>query len=302
MRRGKIVTLIIRADYHAVPLIEKNGIKWISLDQAETQDIRPLRIGILNIMPLGEKYELNLLNPLGLSVLQIEPIWIKLKSHIYKTWPQDHLDQLYSTYEHATENGPLDGLIVTGAPVEHLEFEDVRYWKEIVEIINHARSTCPSTLGLCWGAMALAYMAGIPKITFDKKLFGVFGLKNLANKHPIMGALDDEFVCPQSRMAGTKDTVMETAQAQGDLNLLAFGKESGYTIFETKDQKQIMHMGHPEYNSGRLAHEAKRDLHNPTVPDIRNFDLNAPKNTWRMHRNTFFQQWIRFCYMAVSLT
>ena len=295
------MTLIIRPDYHAVPLIEKNGIKWISLDQAKSQDIRPLRIGLLNIMPLGETYELNLLNPLGLSILQIEPIWIKLESHIYKTWPQEHLDQLYLTYEDATENSPLDGLIVTGAPVEHLDFEDVRYWKEIVGIINHARKTCPSTLGLCWGAMALAYMVGISKLTFKEKLFGVFELENLAKCHPIMSALDDNFFCPQSRIAGTSNDEMELAQSRGDINLLAFGEKGGYSIFETADQKQIMHMGHPEYNSSRLAFEAKRDSSVPNVPEIHNFDFNNPKNIWRMHRNTFFQQWIRFCYMSISL-
>ena len=295
------MTLIIRSDYHAVPLIEKNGIKWISLDQAKIQDIRPLRIGILNIMPLGEQYELNLLNPLGLSILQIEPIWIKLKSHVYKTWPEGHLNQLYSTYEDATKHHPLDGLIVTGAPVEHLDFEEVIYWKEIVEIINHAKQTCPSTLGLCWGAMALAYMADVPKLTFKQKLFGVFELRNLATGHPIMGALDDKFLCPQSRIAGTANDVMEIAQERGDLNLLAFGEQSGYSIFETTDQKQIMHMGHPEYNSRRLAHEAKRDIHDPTVPEIHNFDFKQPENVWRMHRNTFFQQWIRYCYMKISL-
>ena len=295
------MTLIISPDYHAVPLIEKNGIRWISLDQAETQDIRPLRIGILNIMPLGEQYELNLLNPLGLSILQIEPIWIKLQSHAYKTWPPGHLDQLYSTYENATRKNSLDGLIVTGAPVEHLDFEDVKYWDEIVEVIDDARKNCPSTLGLCWGAMALAYMAGIPKLIFDKKLFGVFELQNLAPSHPIVGALDDRFLCPQSRIAGTSNLDMQVAEKGGELNLLAFGEEGGYTIFETSDQKQIMHMGHPEYNSGRLAHEAKRDLHNPTVPKIHNFDFDNPKNVWRMHRNTFFQQWIHFCYMKISL-
>ncbi len=295
------MTLIIRSDYHAVPLIEKNGIKWISLDQAQSQDIRPLRIGILNIMPLGEQYELNLLNPLGLSILQIEPIWIKLQSHIYKTWPESHLDELYLTYEDATKEKPLDGLIVTGAPVEHLSFEDVRYWEEIVELTNHSRRTCPSTLGLCWGAMALAYMVGIPKLIFKEKLFGVFELQNLATYHPIMGSLDDKFVCPQSRIAGTSNSEMEAAQKNGILNLLAFSEETGYTIFETTDQKQIMHMGHPEYNCGRLANEAKRDLDDPTVPNIKNFDFENPKNVWRMHRNTFFQRWIHFCYMKISL-
>ena len=105
------MTLIIPSDYHALELVEENRIRWLPLDQAARQDIRPLRIGILNIMPLGEQYEMNLLNPLGLSVLQIEPIWIRLESHAYKTWPAGHLDELYSTYAEATKEVPLDGLI-----------------------------------------------------------------------------------------------------------------------------------------------------------------------------------------------
>ena len=122
------MTLIIPSDYHALELVEENRIRWLPLDQAARQDIRPLSIGILNIMPLGEQYEMNLLNPLGLSVLQIEPIWIRLESHAYKTWPAGHLDELYSTYAEATKEVPLDGLIVTGAPVEHLPFEQLEYW------------------------------------------------------------------------------------------------------------------------------------------------------------------------------
>ena len=218
------MTLIIPSDYHALELVEENRIRWLPLDQAARQDIRPLRVGILNIMPLGEQYEMNLLNPLGLSVLQIEPIWIRLESHAYKTWPAGHLDELYSTYAEATKEVPLDGLIVTGAPVEHLPFEQVEYWDEITELIDDARINCPSTLGLCWGGFALAYMAGIDKLNFEKKLFGVYELNNLVPSHPIMNALDDKFLCPQSRFAGLTDAAMEVAQAEGKINLLAHGE------------------------------------------------------------------------------
>ena len=295
------MTLIIPSDYHALELVEENRIRWLPLDQAARQDIRPLRIGILNIMPLGEQYEMNLLNPLGLSVLQIEPIWIRLESHAYKTWPAGHLDELYSTYAEATKEVPLDGLIVTGAPVEHLPFEQVEYWDEITDLIDDARINCPSTLGLCWGGFALAYMAGIDKLNFEKKLFGVYELDNLAPAHPIMNALDDKFLCPQSRFAGYTDAILEAAQAEGKINLLAHGGESGYTIFESADQTQIMHIGHPEYNASRLAHEAERHQNDPLVPPIANFDFENPGNRWRMHRNTFFQQWIHFCYTKISL-
>jgi homoserine O-succinyltransferase len=295
------MTLIIRSDYHALPMIEQNKIRWLPIEQAVTQDIRPLRIGILNIMPLGEQYEMNLLNPLGLSILQIEPIWIRLESHAYKTWPKGYIDDLYQTYEQATKEAPLDGLIVTGAPVEHLEYEEVQYWNEFSNLISDARINCPSTLGLCWGGFALAYLSGIPKVNFSEKLFGVFELDNLDTSHPITGALDDKFFCPQSRYAGLSDHAMEKAQLNGEINLLAYGKESGYTIFESTDHRQLMHIGHPEYNAGRLANEAIRDRYNPSVPAISNFDFNNPMNQWRMHRNTFFQQWIHYCYTSISL-
>jgi homoserine O-succinyltransferase len=282
-------------------MIEQNKIRWLPIEQAVTQDIRPLRIGILNIMPLGEQYEMNLLNPLGLSILQIEPIWIRLESHAYKTWPKGYIDDLYQTYEQATKEAPLDGLIVTGAPVEHLEYEEVQYWNEFSNLISDARINCPSTLGLCWGGFALAYLSGIPKVNFSEKLFGVFELDNLDTSHPITGALDDKFFCPQSRYAGLSDHAMEKAQLNGEINLLAYGKESGYTIFESTDHRQLMHIGHPEYNAGRLANEAIRDRYNPSVPAISNFDFNNPMNQWRMHRNTFFQQWIHYCYTSISL-
>ncbi|MEO1839628.1 MAG: homoserine O-succinyltransferase, partial [Candidatus Lambdaproteobacteria bacterium] len=281
-------------------ILERNGIRWIPPSQAKRQDIRPLRIGILNIMPLGEKYEFNILHPLGLSVLQLEPIWIRLESHNYKSWEPKHVDDIYVTYEEAMRDQPLDGLILTGAPVETIDYEDVHYWEEIKTILSDARKNIPSTLGLCWAGFVMAYLEGVKKLNYDHKLFGVFELKNLAPDHPIMGELDDVFFCPQSRHAGMPDEAMEEASESGRLKLLAYGPEAGYSIFSTTDDRFIAHTGHPEYNANRLAEEAKRDLGNPEVPAPVNFDFNNPLNRWRSHRNIFFAQWVSYCYLKIS--
>jgi len=294
------MTLIVRPDYHAVPILERNGIRWIPPSQAKRQDIRPLRIGILNIMPLGEKYEFNILHPLGLSVLQLEPIWIRLESHNYKSWEPKHVDDIYVTYEEAMRDQPLDGLILTGAPVETIDFEDVYYWEEIKTILSDARKNIPSTLGLCWAGFVMAYLEGVKKLNYDHKLFGVFELKNLAPDHPIIGELDDVFFCPQSRHAGMPDEAMEEASESGRLKLLAYGPEAGYSIFSTTDDRFIAHTGHPKYNANRLAEEAKRDHGNPEVPAPVNFDFNNPLNRWRSHRNIFFAQWVSYCYLKIS--
>tara|TARA_Y100001968_G_C19450660_1_gene768304 strand:+ start:2015 stop:2908 length:894 start_codon:yes stop_codon:yes gene_type:complete len=295
------MALILPRSYHKISALEKNHISWIEPELAKRQDIRPLKIGILNIMPLGKQYEFNLLHPLGLSPLQIEPVWIRLKSHSYKTWDLAHLDNLYITWEEAMSPQPLDGLIITGAPVEHLPFEDVNYWPELVEVINAARYKCASTLGLCWAGFALAFLAGVDKEEFSEKLFGVFRMRSLVPGHPLMGNQDDEFLCPQSRHAGLPDLAMEEAQRQGRLRLLSYGEKVGYTIFETTDQRQLMHLGHPEYNVARLISEMDRDKSRGDVPPPENFDAEKAFTSWRSHRNLLFQQWLWFCYQRVSL-
>ena len=150
--------------------------------------------------------------------------------------------------------------IITGAPIEHLAFEEVKYWDEFVKIVNEARNSCASTLGLCWAGFALAYLAGVNKQVFDRKLFGVFPLKSLVPGHPLMGTQDDEFICPQSRFAGLPDLEMEKAQKEGKLNLLAYGEKVGYTIFESNDQKQLMHLGLAVSYTHLRAHETSANL------------------------------------------
>lgn len=295
------MALILPRSYHGLEAVEANRIRWMPPERAASQDIRPLRIGILNIMPLGEQYEFNLLHPLGLSLIQIQPIWLRLRSHAYRTWSRQHLDELYVGWEAAMAQAPLDGLIITGAPVEHLSYEDVKYWDEICELMNVARAHIPSTLGLCWAGFAMAFRAGVEKRSLPNKLFGVYHLHNLDRAHPVMGSHDDRFPCPQSRHASLDDQAMEQAEAEGRLRLLAYGDKVGYSIFETPDQRQIVHLGHPEYNAGRLIMEAERDQTDPLVAPPEHFDLSQPLNLWRSHRNLFFGNWIHHIYSQISM-
>ena len=292
------MTIILPKYYHAQEALESNNIICIASQDALRQDIRPLRVGILNIMPKVQTYEFNLLHPLGKSILQIEPVWIKLGTHSYSSSSQKHLEELYVTFEKAIYLQKLDGLIITGAPVEELSFDDVKYWDEIHRILEYARSNIVSTMGICWGGMALAKMIGIEKTVFEKKLFGVYPTKNIALNHLIIGDLDDEFLCPQSRHAGYSDEVLEKAQEKGKINLLAHSKETGYTIFETTDSRFLAHLGHLEYNSTRILQESIRDKEKKRkdVEAPINFNQENPLNNWRSHRFVLFSQWIKFIY------
>jgi len=296
------MTVIVPTQYHALSVLESNNIRCISENDAARQDIRPLRIGILNIMPNVQTYEFNLLYPLGKSILQIIPVWIKLSTHGYNNTNHLHLSDLYISFKEAVKNKPLDGLIITGAPVEELRFEEVKYWDEVQSIIQYARKNIISTVGICWGGMALAKTIGIDKEPFEKKLFGIYQTKNLDPNHPITGDLDDVFQCPQSRHSGYSDTLLEDRQNQGKIKLLAHSDDAGYVIFETTDKRFIIHLGHPEYNSGRLIEEAERDRakQREDVSNPENFDLKNPANCWRSHRNEFFSQWIKYIYEETS--
>lgn len=292
------MTIILPKYYHARRALEESRVLCISPEQAVRQDIRPLRIGILNVMPKAESYEYSILQPLGRSIIQIEPVWIRLETHRYKTSDPDHIRNHYVTFDEAMEVQSLDGLVLTGAPVEELEFEEVRYWDELTRILRITRSSCHSTLGICWGGLALAYLVGIGKVPLARKLFGVFSTRNIARHHAITGDTDDVFWCPQSRLSGIEDAVLESHQVNGNVHLLAHAPETGYTLFESADQRYLMHLGHPEYEPERLVLEYARDRSQgrENVDPPVNLALDRPLNTWRSHRNEFFSQWIRFIY------
>ncbi len=285
-------------NYHARKALIEQGIYCITEEMARKQDIRPLRIGILNIMPQAESYEFKVLHPLGRSLIQIEPVWIRLNTHVYNSTDKDHLFNLYVSFEEAIKDRHLDGLILTGAPVENINFEEVNYWEEIVEILAYARENIISTLGLCWGGLALAKILGIDKQPFREKLFGVFETRNINCNHRVTGDLDDIFWCPQSRHSFISDRVLEDVRDRGIVNLLAHSHDAGYTIFESSDHRFMIHLGHPEYDAIRLVDEYIRD-HDKGRTDVdrpKNLDINNPVNRWRGHCYEFFTQWLKFIY------
>ncbi len=296
------MTIVLPQDYHAKTALEKSRVICISTDEALREDIRALRIGILNIMPKVETYEFSLLHPLGRSIMQIEPVWIKLKTHKYQSSDQSHLEKMYVPFEEAVGKNHLDGLILTGAPVEEIPFEQVSYWEEITRILKYARHNIASTLGICWGGLALAKFLGIDKEVYPEKVFGVFKTKNLDRTHPITGEMDDVFWCAQSRHAGIPDELLELERDKGNIHMLAHAKDAGYMIFESTDQRFLIHLGHPEYEPHRLVEEYLRDK-NKGRSDVKaplNVDLDNPINTWRSHRTEFFSQWIKYIHESTT--
>ncbi len=292
------MTIIMPNDYHARKALVDNGIYCITEERALRQDIRPLRIGILNIMPQAETYEFNVLQPLGRTLVQIEPIWIRLKSHAYNSTDKKHLFNLYVTFEEAVSDEQLDGLILTGAPIEAKEFDEITYWEEVTEILAYARKNIPSTLGICWGGLALAKVLGIDKQPCREKLFGLFETRNIDREHRITGTLDDVFWCPQSRHSFIPDRVLEDASHRGLVNLLAHSDGAGYVIFESSDHRLLVHLGHPEYDTQRLVEEYIRDRDKGRVDVDRpkNLDINRPINRWRGNSHEFFSQWVKYVY------
>ncbi|MCF7942459.1 MAG: homoserine O-succinyltransferase [Spirochaetia bacterium] len=293
------MAIIVPKDYHIEQQLRDHRVHCITPEHARHQDIRPLRIGILNIMPQAEQYEFNLLFLLGRSIIQIEPVWLRLSDHSYTSSDQQHIDDFYIPFEQAIEKRGFDGLIVTGAPVEELPFEDVTYWNELNRIFTYAHDHIATTLGICWGGLALARYLGIEKITYEQKLFGVYPSKNIDRNHPITGDLDDQFWCPQSRHAGIPDAVLEQQRDRGTIRLLAFSEEAGYTIFESTDGKFMMHLGHPEYPTDRLIEEYRRDLarERGDVQPPKHLDIDHPVNSWRSHGQEFFLQWVKKAYL-----
>ena len=289
------MTIVIPENYHTKSLLNEHRIVCKTKEEARKENIRSIRIGILNIMPQAETYEFNLLYPLGRSILQVEPVWIRLKTHNYNSTKGSHLNEHYISFEKAVSEKQLDGLILTGAPVEDIPFNEVLYWDEICEIINYAKENIASTLGICWGGLALAKFMGIEKEVYSKKIFGVFETKNLYPHHKIIDGLDDVFWCTYSSFSRLPDKPLEKERDGGKINLLAHSEVTGYIIFESVDHKFIAHLGHPEYPAERLVEEYQRDVKKgrEDVELPKNLDINNPLNRWRGHCLDFFAQWIK---------
>jgi homoserine O-succinyltransferase/O-acetyltransferase len=253
---------------------------------------RRLRVGVINLMPRLETYEPLLLASLG----SVEPVWIRLQGHAYRSSDPVHLADQYKTFDRVCAEAPLDGLILTGAPIEELPFEAVHYWNELTEILQFSRTHIPSTLGICWGGLALAALEGISKIALPKKLFGAFEHTLTPNGTNLLPTLGNSMWCAQSRHAGLRDSDLEVAQQSGALVLHAHAPEAGYTLLATADGRRVMHLGHPEYEPSRIATEWNRDRARgrSDVSPPRNFNTEGthPTVSWEPHSRAFFAAWL----------
>ncbi len=265
--------------------------------RAVTQDIRPLEIAILNLMPTKVATETQLLRLLGNTPLQVNVELLRTKSHESKNTSQDHLLNFYNTFEDV-RNRKFDGLIITGAPVELLEFEEVEYWDELCEIMEWSKTNVYSTFHICWGAQAaLYYHYGIPKYKMDKKLFGVFRHR-LVHHYPILfRGFDDEFLVPHSRHTTIhKSDVLR----HPEIKIVAESDEAGIYAMHTAGGRQIFITGHSEYDARTLEAEYLRDKNAGLPIEVpvnyypNDDDTQIPPNTWRSCANLLYSNWINY--------
>lgn len=294
----------IPASLPAVELLRNENIFVMDNHRADAQDIRPLRIVVLNLMPLKIITETDLLRLLSNSPLQIELDLIVPSGHTSRNTPQEHLDAFYKEFADIRSHN-YDGMIITGAPVEHLDFEQVDYWKELTEIFDWAQTHVTSTLYICWAAIAaLYYHYGIPKYMLDKKLFGVFPHHQVGNTlNPLFRGFDDVFYVPHSRHCEVR---REDIKKESALTILSYSEESGVHIAMARGGREFYIMGHSEYAPYTLDTEYRRDLALglPIEPPANYYRDNNPENEpevrWRSHGNLLFSNWLN--YFVYQLT
>lgn len=287
----------------AVETLREENIFVIDEQRASTQDIRPLRIAILNLMPLKIMTETDLLRLISNTPLQIELDFIDTDSHVSKNTPREHIDEFYKKFADIRHNN-YDGLIVTGAPVEKVEFEEVDYWDELCDIFEWAKTHVTSTLYICWAAFAgLFYHYGVPKHVIDKKISGVFKHRVLDPTNPIFRGFDDEFYVPHSRFSEVRREDIERNPA---LRIIAESDDCpGVYMVMARGGREFFITGHSEYSPGTLDFEYHRDLEkgmNPAIPVnyYHNDDpAQGPIVRWRSHANLLFTNWLNyFVYQA----
>ena len=281
----------------AIELLKQENIFVMDNSRATAQDIRPLKIVILNLMPLKITTETDLVRLLSNTPLQMEISFMKLKSHTPKNTPIEHMMMFYRDFEEMAAE-KFDGMIVTGAPVETYDYEDVTYWNEIKSIFTWARNHVTSTLYICWAAQAALYCHyGIPKYPLPKKMFGVFRQRPLQPHLPIFRGFDDMFFMPHSRHTEVR---REDILKCGALSLIAESDECGVSMVMARNGREIYITGHLEYSPDTLDKEYKRDkgvrddVEMPVNYYLDNNPDNQPVVTWRAHANLLYHNWINY--------
>jgi len=284
-------------DLPAVKTLTDENIFVMTETRAITQDIRPLKILLLNLMPKKIETETQFSRLLGNSPLQVELELIHTKTYKSKNVAEEHLLSFYKSFDEVRENN-YDGFIITGAPVEHLEFEDVEYWQELCEIMEWSKTHVHSTLHICWGAQAgLYYHYGVKKYPLPEKLFGVFHHKVDYKRSMLFRGFDDDFLVPQSRHTTVE---REEIEAVPELKVLASSEEAGVYAVRSKKWNQIFITGHSEYDADTLKGEYLRDLGQgkPIKIPVNYFPGDNPKKaplvTWRAHANLLFSNWLNY--------
>lgn len=281
----------------AIELLKRENIFVMDASRAHAQDIRPLRIVILNLMPLKITTETDLIRLLSNTPLQLDISFMKLKSHTPKNTPIEHMMMFYKDFAELRQH-KFDGMIITGAPVEQFAFEDVTYWNEMKEIFSWAKTHVTSTLYICWAAQAgLYFHYGIPKYPLPKKMFGIFEQHTLEPTLPIFRGFDDVFMMPHSRHT---ELHREDILANPELTLIAEGAESGVSIIMARGGREFFITGHLEYAPNTLDNEYRRDVGKRDDVDLpKNYYRNdcpedGPLVSWRAHANLFYSNWINY--------
>lgn len=277
--------------------LEIENIFVMSNMRADTQDIRPLKILILNLMPTKLETETQLLRLLSNSPLQVDVEFLQVATHEAKNVSKSHMEKFYETYDDVKDR-KYDGMIITGAPVEQMEFEEVDYWNELCKIMEWSKTNVYSTFHICWGAQAgLYYHYGIKKYPTKKKIFGIFPHKSLDETHPLMRGLDDIYYVPHSRHTEIK--TQDIAQVK-DLQILSYSEHAGIHIVADMECRKFFVTGHSEYDRDTLAREYFRDKEKGLDIDIPynyfpNDDVNAtPQMEWKGTANILFNNWLNY--------
>ena len=293
----------IQSDLPAKAELEEENIFVMDENRAISQNIRPLEIIVLNLMPIKQDTELQLLRGVSNTPLQIDVTFLQMSSHVSKNTSASHIKKFYQTFEEIKNNN-YDGMIITGAPVEKLEFEEVNYWDELITVMEWSKKHVTSTIHICWGAQAgLYYHYGIKKELLPKKLSGVYKHRVMNRKEPLVRGFDDVFMAPHSRYTqASRQQILDNPR----LKVLADSDEAGIYIVLGDGGKEIFVMGHPEYDRLTLDQEYKRDIDKGIEPDLPvNYypddDCNRkPLLSWRSHANNLYTNWLNYYVYQIT--
>ncbi|WP_458790493.1 homoserine O-acetyltransferase MetA [Yoonia sp. MH D7] len=293
----------IPASLPAYDVLTREGVMVMDPDQAGHQDIRPLRIGLLNLMPKKIQTENQFARLIGATPLQIELTLIRMSEHKTKNTAAEHMEEFYQTFDEVRDQ-KFDGLIITGAPIEHLDFHDVTYWDELTRVFDWTQTNVHSTFGVCWGGMAMInYFHGVPKHLTDHKVFGCFKHHVTAQASQYLRGFSDEFVIPVSRWTEMRQD--DIALATG-LKTLITSEDSGPALVEDAGHRALYIFNHFEYDSGTLKQEYDRDVSEGTPINVpQNYYPNddpskPPTNRWRSHAHLLYGNWINEIYQTTK--